>query len=231
MAYIDDLLGRGEKVVYTGRQHTFVLISSILTELFLIGMLIAAGVASQTAFRGLAPLGNVPVGQLVLFGCGVISLLVLISAFIDYLRWNNEQYVVTDQRVIQVRGVFNKAVINSSLEKINDIEMRQSWVGRIFNFGDLEILTASDVGVNMMHRIAHPLEFKRAMLDAKQHYSRGFGYLDPQIGAAYTQPPYVYAGAPTDIEQTLQKLADLRDQGLLSQAEFEAKKRELLSRI
>jgi hypothetical protein len=34
-----------------------------------------------------------------------------------------------------------------------------------------------------------------------------------------------------DIQQTLQKLADLRDQGLLSQAEFEAKKRELLSRI
>jgi membrane protein YdbS with pleckstrin-like domain len=230
MAYIDDLLGRGEKIVYIGRQHTFVLISSILTELFLIGVLIAAGVASQTAFLGLAPVGNVPVGQLVLIGCGVISLIVLVSAFVDYLRWNNEQYVITDQRVIQVRGVFNKAVIDSSLEKINDIEMRQSWLGRIFNFGDLEILTASDAGVNMMHRIAHPLDFKRAMLDAKQHYNRGFGYLDPHVGAAYTQPP-VYAGTQPDIEQTLQKLADLRDQGLLSPAEFEAKKRELLSRI
>jgi len=34
-----------------------------------------------------------------------------------------------------------------------------------------------------------------------------------------------------DLQQTLQKLADLRDQGLLSQAEFDAKKRELLSRV
>ena len=46
MAYIDELLGRGERILYVGRQHTFVLISSILTELGLIAVLIAAGVAS-----------------------------------------------------------------------------------------------------------------------------------------------------------------------------------------
>ena len=56
-----------------------------------------------------------------------------------------------------------------------------------------------------------------------------FGYLDPQAVAAYTQPQ-VQPGSG-DLQQTLQKLADLRDQGLLSQAEFDAKKRELLSRV
>src|SRR5262245_33129161 len=113
MAYIDDLLGRGEKIIYIGRQHAFVLISNILTELGLIGVLIAAGVASQVAFQGRPPIGGVPVGRLVLIVCGVISLIVLVSAFLDYLRWNNEEYVVTDQRVIQLRGIFNKAVIDS----------------------------------------------------------------------------------------------------------------------
>jgi predicted Zn-dependent peptidase len=68
------------------------------------------------------------------------------------------------------------------------------------------------------------------MLEAKQEPSRGYGYLDPQAVAAYVQPAAA-GGAQNDIEQTLRKLADLRDQGLLSQAEFEAKKRELLSRI
>jgi uncharacterized membrane protein YdbT with pleckstrin-like domain len=229
MAYIDELLGRGEKILYAGRQHMFVLISNILAELSLIAILIAAGVISQGAFRGRPPIGNVPVGQLVLIACGVISLIVLISALLDYLRWNSEEYIVTDQRVIHLRGIFNKEVIDSSLDKINDIEMRQSWVGRIFGFGDIEILTASDIGVNAMRKIAHPLEFKRAMLEAKQEHNRGYGYLDPQAVAAYMQAP---ATTPRDdIEQTLRKLSDLRDQGLLSQAEFEAKKRELLSRI
>lgn len=229
MAYIDELLGRGEKVVYVGHQHTFVLVSNILTELFLIGLLIAAGVASQTAFKGQFVSG-LPVGQLVLIVCGVISLIVLISAFLDYMRWNNEEYIVTDHRVIQIRGIFNKEVIDSSLDKINDVELRQSWLGRIFDFGDIEILTASDVGINLMRRIGYPLEFKRAMIDAKHEFNRGFGYLDPQAVAAYTNQQSAGPGG-VDIEQTIQKLAELRDQGLLSQAEFENKKRELLSRI
>jgi membrane protein YdbS with pleckstrin-like domain len=230
MAYIDELLGRGEQILYTGRQHMFVLVSNILAELSLIAILIAAGVFSQSAFRG-REFGAMQVGQLVLIGCGIISLIVLISAFLDYLRWNNEEYVITDHRVIQIRGILNKEVIDSSLEKINDIELRQSWLGRIFDFGDIEILTASDVGVNSMRKLAHPLDFKRAMLEAKQEQSRGYGYLDPQAVAAYMPQSAPPPTARDDIEQTLRKLADLRDQGLLSQAEFESKKRELLSRI
>jgi len=232
MAYIDELLARDEQVLYEGRQHTFVLIGNIVTEMFLIAILIAAGVASQRAFQDRQPIPNLPIdmGQLVLLVCGLISLFVLISALVDYMRWNNEQYVVTDQRVIQLRGIFNKEVIDSSLDKINDVELRQSWLGRLFDFGTIEILTASDVGINQMRRIGHPLDFKRAMLDAKRNYAHGFGYLDPQAVAAYTQPQAQPGGAG-DLQQTLQKLADLRDQGLLSQAEFDAKKRELLSRV
>jgi len=229
MAYIDELLGRDEQVLYDGRQHAFVLISNILTEMILIAVLIAAGVTARAAFPSPIVLG-MPVGQLVLIVCGLISLVVLISAFLDYLRWNNEQYVVTDQRVIQLRGIFNKDVIDSSLDKINDVELRQSWLGRLFDFGTIEILTASDVGINEMRQIAHPLGFKRAMLEAKHNFNRGFGYLDAPGIAAYTQTQAA-PGAPGDLQQTLQKLADLRDQGLLSQDEFEDKKRELLNRI
>jgi len=230
MAYIDELLSRDEQVLYEGRQHAFVVIGNILTEMFLIAILIAAGVASQAYLTEVNVAGQ-PGGTVVLLVCAVISLIVLISAFFDYLRWNNEQYVVTDHRVIQVRGILNKAVIDSSLDKINDIELRQSWLGRIFNFGDIEILTASEIGVNSMRKIGYPLEFKRAMLEAKHNYNRGFGYLDlPPVGA-YAQSAPMASGGTSDLEQTLQKLADLRDRGLLSVDEFEAKKRELLSRI
>ncbi|HWQ14749.1 MAG TPA: PH domain-containing protein [Roseiflexaceae bacterium] len=227
MAYIDELLGRGEQIRYVGRQHTFVLVSNILTELFLIALLIAAGVASQVAFPNRVIAGQ-SVGQLVMLACVVISLLVLASAFLDYFRWNNEQYFVTDARVIQLRGIFSKEALDSSLEKINDVELRQSWLGRIFDFGDIEIITGSDSGVNYFRRLEHPLEFKRAMLEAKQDYSRGYGYLDQQGVAAYMPTPH---DSGNDIQATLRKLADLHNQGLLSDEEFETKKRELLSRI
>jgi uncharacterized membrane protein YdbT with pleckstrin-like domain len=225
MAYVDELLGRGENVLYIARQHIFVLISRIFTELVLIGLLVAAGVVANAAFTNTnVTIGPLQPGQLILLITLVISAGLLISGLIDYLRWNNEQYIITDRRVIQVRGVLNKGVIDSSLEKINDVELSQSWLGRIFNYGTIEVLTASESGVNTMDRIAHPLDFKRAMLEAKYQHDRGYGYLDPQTDAD---------GVPVgvDIERTIAELAALRDRGILSTDEFETKKRELLDRI
>lgn len=228
MAYVDELLGRGEKILYIGRQHLFVLLSHIITELGLIALLVAAGVVAQAAFNNASfTVGNVPPGTLILLVCAVISLGVLVSGFRDYLRWNNEQYIVTDRRVIQVRGVLNKEVIDSSLDKINDVELSQSWLGRIFDYGTIEILTASDTGVNVMDRIGNPLEFKRMMLEAKHQHDRGYGYLEPQGYDGLDRP----AHSQYDIQRTIEELAALRDRGILSTDEFETKKRELLSRI
>ncbi len=228
MSYVESLLGRGEQILYVARQHIFVLIMNILTELTLIGILVAAGVASNLAFRNnsTAMIGGISISDLILLICLVISIIVLISGFLDFLRWNSEQIVITDRRVLQIRGVFNKRVIDSSLEKINDIELRQSIIGRIFNFGTIEILTASGAeGVNVMG-IEAPLEFKRALLEAKHNLERGYGYLEAE-GYIPSRP----VSSVTEIQRTLEELARLRDRGILSPEEFEAKKRDLLSRI
>ncbi|MCX7858954.1 MAG: PH domain-containing protein [Chloroflexus sp.] len=229
MNYVESLLGRGEQILYIARQHIYVLIVNILAELTLIAILVAAGVASNMAFRNnpTAMIGGISISNLILLICIVISVIVLISGFIDFLRWNSEQIIITDRRVLQVRGVFNKRVIDSSLEKINDIELRQSILGRIFNFGTIEILTASgSEGANVMDRIEAPVEFKRVLLEAKHNLDRGYGYLDTD-GYAPGRP----AGGAIDIQRTLEELARLRDRGILSPEEFEAKKRDLLSRI
>ncbi|MBC8163454.1 MAG: PH domain-containing protein [Roseiflexaceae bacterium] len=231
MAYIDEMLGRDEKVLYIGRQHIFILVGSILAEIGLIALIIAAGVASQVAFPGGGPnvVSGITVGQMVLGVCVVISLTILVSAVFDYIRWMSTEYVITSHRVIRVRGVLNKQTIDSSLEKINDLETSQSWLGRMFDYGDIEILTAAET-VNLLRKISHPLDFKRALLDAKQQYAHGFGYYDPSEVAPYMEAG-PRSGGDADLASTLHQLADLRDRGLLSTEEFELKKRELLSRI
>lgn len=80
MNAIDSLLGRGERVRYIGRQHVFVLIGNILTELLLIGVLIAAGVVSQVAFPD-KTLAGMEVGVLVLIVCVIISSSCLAAPF------------------------------------------------------------------------------------------------------------------------------------------------------
>lgn len=229
MNAIDSLLGRGERVRYVGRQHVFVLIGSILTELLLIGVLIAAGVVSQVAFPD-KTLAGMEVGVLVLIVCVIISLLVLGSAFLDYLRWSNERCVVTDRRVILLHGIFNTTAIDIPVEKINEVELRQSWIGRLLNFGDIEIITASESGVSQCHSLADPQGFKRAMNDARNDIERGYAYIDQRDIDAYLDLEEPLP-AVERVSHALQRLADMRDRGLISREEFEEKKRELLNRI
>ena len=57
--------------------------------------------------------------------------------------------------------------------KLNDIKTDQTLLGRIFDYGDVEILTANEVGNNVFRHIAHPLRFKTTMLEAKQKLDDG----------------------------------------------------------
>jgi hypothetical protein len=95
--------------------------------------------------------------------------------------------------------------------------MSQSFLGRMFGFGDIEILTASELGVNLFHQIAAPIEFKTAMLNAKERL--GF----EEIGAV--------AHAIEDIPTMIEKLDNLRKRGIVSEAEFQQKKAELLAKM
>ena len=147
----------------------------------------------------------------------VLVLLPLISMFRDALIWTNHEYLVTNRRVIQISGIFNKDVIDSSLEKVTDIKMTQSFFGRLFDFGDVEILTASEIGVNLFRRIGDPVKFKTAMLNAKEK----LGYEGTGSHAQHAE----------SIPEQIAELDQLRKQGILTEAEFQLKKRELLAKM
>lgn len=232
MKTIETLLRRGERVRYIGRQHVFVLISNIVTELVLIGVLIAAGVVSQIAFPDKV-LAGMEVGVLVLMVCVIISLLILGSAVLDYLRWSNAYYIVTDRRVLVLRGIFKTEAVDIPVENISKVECRQSWLGRIFGFGDIEIATAAESGNSQCRSLANPEGFERALSDARHDLQRSYAYLDQHDIDAYLELEDVLTGTMNveRISHALQRLADMHDRGLISRDEFEEKKRDLLSRI
>jgi uncharacterized membrane protein YdbT with pleckstrin-like domain len=125
---------------------------------------------------------------------------------------------VTSHRVIQTAGVFSKDVVDSSLEKVNDVKLSQSFLGRMFGYGDIEILTASELGVNLFHEINDPVGFKTAMLNAKE-----------RLGFDNESRMESHAGA--DIPALIARLDDLRKKGILSEGEFQQKKAELLAKM
>jgi hypothetical protein len=142
------------------------------------------------------------------------------------LDWINERYIITNRRVMEVTGIINKHVRDSALEKVNDVDMRQSILGRLLRYGTVQIITGSDIGLNRFQRLANPVRFKRAMLNQKE----ALGLLDGQQAALAHSAPLAPASA-AEIPTLIAALADLHRQGALTSEEFETKKRELLDRI
>ena len=202
--YLEGLLGENEEIILETHQHWFVLFGKIFLELLLIALLIGGSLA-LSAFYPVA-----------IYGLGLV-LIPLVGMVSDILVWRNKAYVVTNRRVVQIAGVFDKEVIDSSLEKVNDVKMSQSFFGRMFGYGDIEILTASELGVNLFHEINNPVEFKTAMLNAKERM--GFDELGTELRHH------------SDIPTLIARLDDLRKRGILSETEFEQKKAELLAKM
>src|SRR6478672_12881690 len=170
MSYADGLLSTGERILYRNKQHPFIFIWGAryaiiavviaLVALWLGGNLDPAGFTGT--LRGL--LGWVT-AALFIGGIGVF-----IWTALHYI---NQEYVLTNRRVIQVEGVLNRNATDSSLEKINDAVLSQSVFGRMFDFGDLTVLTASESGIEKMRMLRSPVVYKKKMLDAKHDYEVG----------------------------------------------------------
>jgi len=208
-SYLESLLGEQEKIILVSRQHWFVVIRAILLEIILILIIFLATILASISFQHLASLP-------IIISIGFIVLLIpIITMTTDILNWSNRQFIITNRRVVQVSGIINKNVIDSNLEKVNDVKMVQSVLGRLFGYGDIEILTASELGVNLFKRIAEPVKFKTAMLNAKE-----------RIDHENNQSPQAI-----DIPATIIKLDELRRNGTLTEEEFQQKKSQLLSKL
>lgn len=250
MSYADGLLSTGERIAHREKQHWFVFVwgAKLAVGAIILGLVLLF--LSQNMAADQRGIVGIAVAALVIGGLAVLGW--------HILRYITQEYVLTNRRVIQVAGVLNKTSMDSSLEKINDARLSQSVFGRIFGFGDLEILTAADAGVDRFRMIRNPIGFKKAMLDAKHEYERdlaGGSYApspplraepiprpvlatpvtgevgDDTVSTGTPGRPSNAALSPDELTRTLSSLADLRDRGAISAEEYERKKADLLSRL
>jgi hypothetical protein len=256
MSYADGLLSTGERISYRNKQHPFVFVwgarYAILAGII---ALVLLWLSQNMSTDGVTGSIRTLLGwaTLVLFIGGIAV------AIWTALRYINQEYVLTNRRVIQVEGVLNRNSTDSSLEKINDAVLTQSVFGRMFDFGDLTVLTASEAGIDKMHMLRKPIAFKKAMLDAKHEFEVDMERAGWQPGppirdtapaqaaaaapaglpavqgapAAATAPsaPSAPRADPDEVTRTLANLADLRDRGAITPEEYEHKKADLLSRL
>jgi uncharacterized membrane protein YdbT with pleckstrin-like domain len=217
MGYSESLMGHEENIVFMTRQHWIVLVGSVVVNGFFLAAIAAADIALNLSSAGTTLLTLLPL---------VLLIIPLTRLAIRLLNWWNEQYIITNRRVIQTEGVINKHVIDSSLEKVNDVVLNQTILGRVLGYGDLEILTASEIGVNRFKYITHPVYFKTQMLNHKEH----LGMLD-EFGRKAERTLGTSTPTGDDIPELIAELDELRKKGIISEQEFQEKKQELLRKI
>jgi len=148
--YAYSLLTEGEQVVYRTRQHWLSLIIRCRSAL---GILILA-VIILIALAFIKANGLLQSG-----GVSLVAILVIVGVVIFIYRWwqwSNQDYVITNRRLLKVTGIFSKHSADSSLEKINDAVLDQPVLGRMLDYGDLSILTAAEEAVDIYHMLNNP---------------------------------------------------------------------------
>lgn len=203
MAFSRKLLNTAEEVVLDLRPHwRFFLGPALLLILALVGLVVAAVLDLHEW------------AQLALAG---VTLAALCWFAGRYARWATTNFVITTDRLIYRSGVLAKQGIEIPLENVQTVFFSQSIIERMFRSGDLVIESGGERGSQAFTDIGKP------SLVQNEIYR--------QIEANQNR---MFQGRPsggTSITEQLRQLDDLRQRGVVTQAEFDAKKATLLDRL
>jgi len=157
------------------------------------------------------------------YGAGAIGIVLLISLVWfgwTYLRWATTNFVITTDRLIYRHGVVSKHGIEIPLDRVNTVFFSQSILERIVGSGDLTIESAGEKGSQQFSNIRKPSAVQNEIYrQMEANENRKFD----RVG--------VNAATPATIPEQIAQLEQLRQQGILTDAEFAAKKQALLDRM
>ena len=92
----------------------------------------------------------------------VFWLIILVAAVIGgQALWRilyeyRDRFVVTNQRVFRVHGIFNVQRASVPLSRILDITVKKPWIGRILNYGHFVFESAAQVqGLSLIRYVAN----------------------------------------------------------------------------
>jgi uncharacterized membrane protein YdbT with pleckstrin-like domain len=208
---IQDHLQAGEEVLYQAHPSRLPLVPPLTLAV----LVTAAGLWVWNAYENLV----------VTLLAGSVAVIFLLWAGWRYLVIASHDYVLTNRRILRQVGILAKASNDAYLDKINNVEHRQSLWGRLLGFGDVLVDTASETGTTVFAGIADPLDFKRAIVQAASAL-RG-----APAGAPATRPAVAAGATGATGAERLRQLKSLLDEGLISAEEYEAKRRELLTQL
>jgi uncharacterized membrane protein YdbT with pleckstrin-like domain len=227
VAFPERLLSEDEELIYDLRPHWLTLVVPALLTVVVAVVVLAAWVVM--------PAGDLQ--QPARLAVGLLGVAVLLATVVGrVVRWATTHLVLTTERLIFRSGLVAKFGREIPLERINDVTFSQSLFERIIGAGDLLLESAGEHGQSRFSNVRDPeavqLEIYRQM-EANDRRRAGYATTQPHPpahppAADRTPTPPIRSRSALD---DLERLADLRDRGAITEQEFQRMKRELLDRM
>jgi membrane protein YdbS with pleckstrin-like domain len=212
------LLIENEELVLEMRPHWIALVMpAFVTILLVVGWVLA--------FQNAPDDGS---GRsVVVWGATAVAIVLLIWYPVrKFIAWATSWFVVTSDRIIHREGWIAKRSMEIPLEAINDVRFHQGVFERMIGAGDLIISSASEFGREVFGDIRNPEEVQKTIYHQgernKERMYRGVGSRPSSTPNPSTSP----SSASTTGE--LERLAELRDRGVLTESEFQNQKKKIL---
>jgi len=105
-----------------------------------------------------------------LIALGILLLPVVIGLFFllqAYIRYKTTELAITTKRVIVKVGFIRRSTVEININKVESVQVDQSLLGRLFDFGTL-VISGAGTAQAPLHGIADPLAFRKAFIEAQE---------------------------------------------------------------
>ncbi len=221
VAFPRNLLHENEELVLDLRPHWYQMIKPV-------AIAVAALVLTILVVGLWGPEGTF--GNAVKLLCVILLVGALGLVGWKYLVWNSTMFVLTSDRIVSRRGVLTKSGIEIPLERINTVFFSQTVFERMLGSGDVAIESAGERGTETFDNIRKPSIVQKEIyvqMEANENRKADRMHAAFRSGAA-DRPQQPAAPSITD---QIEKLTELHQRGVLSDAEYQRKKAELLDRM
>lgn len=174
MAFPDDVMTAGERVVLNLRPHW----KAMIWPVTVLVLAVAAVIASFVML-------SVVTGYIVA-GLAVIGVAWL--TFWPWLVWRTTHYVLTNERVLLQTGVFSRERRDIPLSRVNDHSMSQKFVERILGCGTLTIESAGERGQSVLTDIPHVEQVQTKLYELVEADRDSHSFNDDERPARVDEP-------------------------------------------
>lgn len=144
-----DKLMLGEARIRSAHRHWIVLLKELLFPAALVALAVVVDALVASAGRDLKIV--ITLAALAVAGLWVI---------VVWVQWAAASFTITDQRVLLVSGVISRATKVIALDRVQDVSTRQTILGRVLDYGSVEIDAAGANGAERLDHVPNPGEFR-----------------------------------------------------------------------